>query len=156
MNRDTLMSKLFETMEVAKRSMHSRMQKQMADLPLSRPEWELLFTIQQRQPVGAKELSQILHVSPGAVSQLLEQLDNQGLVERTVDPQDRRRQSLHVAPAGEVLLKEMGKQRQAFMRDLMESMTDEELAVWLKIQQKLVERFGDPAPTTPTTTKGEK
>ena len=81
------------------------------------------------------------HVTPGGVTQQLEGLENAGLVQRTIDPEDRRVVYLSLTPDGEAKLaefKEIGKQ---LLHDVFSKLDDEELAIYLQTQRKLFERL---------------
>lgn len=141
MNRQQVTTDLFDTMDTAKRSMHGQMQVVLKGCNISRTQLELLFTIHHGQPTTAKELAQKLQLTPGAISQLAEELDKQQLIKRHIDPADRRRQSLTVSDAGNDLLKTILKRRRTIMEHVMKDLSDAELATWLKIQQKMIQEF---------------
>jgi len=141
MTRAELIEALFETMDLAKRTMHGHMQIVLSGCTISRTQLELLFMIRHHQPVTSKELAQKLQLTPGAISQLTEGLDAQFLIKREVDPSDRRKQTLRISPQGNELLKALDKRRREVMKHVMQDLSDEELAVWLRIQQKLTSEF---------------
>jgi DNA-binding MarR family transcriptional regulator len=140
-NRAQLIQALFDTMDIAKRSMHGHMQIVLSGCTISRTQLELLFTIRHMQPVTSKELAQHLQLTPGAISQLTEGLDAQFLIKREVDPKDRRKQTLHISSQGTALLKAIEKRRRDVMEHVMQDLSDDELATWLRIQQKMINEF---------------
>lgn len=141
MDRKATINALFETMDVAKRTMHGRMQLVTNGCQISHTQLGLLFAINHRQPISFNELARLLYLTPGAVSQLAESLDKQGLIERQTDPADRRRQVLHVSEKGKELLRTIEKRRTEVMKNVMKDLSDTELKVWLHIQQKLINEF---------------
>ncbi|WP_223820772.1 MarR family winged helix-turn-helix transcriptional regulator [Bacillus sp. S3] len=71
-------------------------------------EFKVLATIQQganEKDSGMKvsEISQLLHVTPPTVTQIINTLEKDGLVERTIDPEDRRAVNIKLSPAGMVV-----------------------------------------------------
>lgn len=141
MHRSELIQALFENMDITKRLVYGRLQLVMSGSNLTRTQLELLSTINQLQPITAKELGQKLQLTPGAISQLADELDKQQLIERQHDPADRRRQALRISAQGLSLLTTIEKKRRVVMEQVMTSLTDQELATWLKIQQKLISAF---------------
>jgi len=139
--REALISALFETMDVAKRSMHGRMQLVTDGCKVSHTQLGLLFAINHLQPISFKELAVKLSLTPGAVSQLAESLDKQQLIERQTDPKDRRRQVLRISQKGKGLLKTIEKRRAQVMQNVMKDLSDAELKTWLNIQRKLIHEF---------------
>jgi MarR family transcriptional regulator for hemolysin len=141
MKRTEIIAQLFDTMDVAKRSMHGHMRLLVAGHNVSRPQLEVLFTIHHTQPTTAKQLAQKLQLTPGAISQLTEELVEQSLIERQTDTADRRRQLLSLSPAGSELIKAFDKRRRHIMERVMQDLSDDELAAWLKIQRTMISEF---------------
>lgn len=141
MKRSELIAALFDTMDVAKRSMHGHMQTLVAGHNISRPQLELLFTIHHTQPTTAKDLALKLHITPGAISQLVEELTDQELIRRETDSTDRRRQVLSISAAGDDVIKAFDKRRRDIMSRVIKDLSDEELLTWLKIHQKMINEF---------------
>jgi DNA-binding MarR family transcriptional regulator len=73
------------------------------------------------QPVSQRELAQCLHFDASNITDIVDRLQERGLVERQVDPQDRRVRRVVLTPEGE-----------ATRRKLMESLVAE-----LPVLQKL-------------------
>jgi DNA-binding MarR family transcriptional regulator len=141
MNRSKLIAELFETMDIAKRSMHGQMQTIVQGHAISRTQLELLFTIYHLQPTTAKQLAIKLHLTAGAISQLVEELMEQTLIHRQTDPSDRRKQVISLTDEGREVVKTFEKRRHNVMNQVIENLTDEELVTWLKIQKHIIAIF---------------
>jgi len=141
MDRNTLIQTLYENMSTLKRGMHGHFQAASLRVPISRSQLELLFTIRQAQPVSSKLLSQKLCLTPGAVSQLAEGLELHELITRRADERDRRIQCLEVSPQGTALLQEVETRRRSAMEAIIADLTNEELEIWLRVQQKMLNHF---------------
>ncbi|CAH2715975.1 hypothetical protein BACCIP111895_03159 [Neobacillus rhizosphaerae] len=68
-------------------------------------EFKVLATIQQGAnekdyEMKLSEISQRLQVTPPTVTQIINNLEKDGLVERTVDPEDRRAVKIKLTPTG--------------------------------------------------------
>jgi DNA-binding MarR family transcriptional regulator len=140
-SREELTKRIFEHSEAMKRGMYTHMQAYFHNLPLSRPLLEVLSAIKHLQPVSSKEIAQQLYLTPGAVSQSVESLDQEGYLVREADANDRRIQYLRLSKKGEKLLQDVEKQRRNMMEKAMQGLTLEELTVWLKVQTKLIQQF---------------
>lgn len=143
MKRSEIIAQLFDTMDVAKRSMHGNMRSLVEGHDVSRPQLELLFTIHHLQPTTAKQLAQKLQLTPGAISQIAEELAERSLINRQTDTTDRRRQVLRISAKGAQLLKEFDKRRRQVMERVMQNLSDDELATWLKIHRTMISEFQD-------------
>jgi DNA-binding MarR family transcriptional regulator len=141
MDRTEIIAKLMDTLDLAKRSMHAHMQTVVEGHAISRTQLELLFTIHVSQPTTAKDLAQKLQLTAGAISQLVEELVEQGLIERETDASDRRRQVLRASANGDKLIKAFDKRRRDIMNRVIQDLSDEELLTWLKIQKQIINEF---------------
>ena len=150
MKRDELLSLIYENMSATKRLMHSRMHALVGNCAISRSQMELLFTLRHlhKSRPTSKQLAAHMHMTPGAVSQLLDGLAEQGLVIRTADPADRRAQTLQVSETGLAAIRDIEKRRHELMHQVMQQLTTEELQVLLRVQEKLTEQLAQIDKTT--------
>jgi DNA-binding MarR family transcriptional regulator len=139
--REEIIKRIFEHSEAMKRGMYTHMQAYFRNLPITRSQLEVLAAIKHLQPVSSKEIAHQLYLTPGAVSQSVESLSQDGYVAREADATDRRVQYLKLIKKGEKLLQDIEKQRRAMMEQAMKDLTTEELELWLKVQTKFVEQF---------------
>ena len=145
--RDDLISNIFESMNAVKRSMHGRMHAIIGDSPISRSQLELLFSLKQLQPVTSKKLAASMQLTPGAISQLLDGLYEEGLITRETDSSDRRVQILRVSTKGTSQMRLMEKKRHELFKSILDELTDDELKLLLQVQQKMVSRINTIAKT---------
>lgn len=73
---------------------------------LSRSMIGTLFHLSHRGHVGVTDLSEHLGVSSAAASQMLEHLVEEGLIQRTEDPDDRRMKKITLTDKGNQVMKE--------------------------------------------------
>lgn len=139
--RDKLVETLFENMSTVKRTMSGHMQALNRDCPISHAQLELLFAIRHTQPVSFKQLAKQLYLTPGAVSQVADSLEQQELIVRKADADDRRVQCLTVSAKGATLLADIEKRRHRIIDIIIQDLSDEELEAWLRVQQKIISHF---------------
>lgn len=140
-SRKELIKKLFDNSEAVKRGMYNYAHGHFRNAPLARAPLEVLFAIKYMQPASSKAIASRLSLTPGAVSQSVDTLDQEGYVMRTADKSDRRIQHLALSKKGEKLLAEMGKRRYRMMEEITQDLTLEELNVWLTVQVKMAARL---------------
>ena len=87
----------------------------------------LLFQIHRHRGIGVRDLSQLERISAAAMSGHVDRLERAGLVERTPNPDDRRRHGLSVTPAGERVLRSVKSRRTAWLASRLERLSPEEL-----------------------------
>jgi DNA-binding MarR family transcriptional regulator len=93
----------------------------MHETGLSRPQIHALLHIFHAGECPISDIAALTGSSPAAASQLVERLVQQGLVQRTEDPQNRRAKKLRLTDKSLELIQE-GVTSNHFLADLMEAM----------------------------------
>lgn len=88
----------------------------------------LLIQIRRQRGIGVNELAARERVSPAAMSGHVDRLERAGLVLRTPDPSDRRRQSVSVTAEGERVLRSVRSRRTAWLAARLERLDPADLA----------------------------
>ena len=88
----------------------------------------LLVEIRKNPGIGVRDLAARERISPAGMSGHVDRLERAGLIARTPDPSDRRRQGLSLTPAGERVLRSVRSRRTAWLTARLERLTPEELA----------------------------
>jgi DNA-binding MarR family transcriptional regulator len=86
------------------------------DLPITLPQYRLLVLVAVRGECLPSELAEELGVTRPAVTRLLHGLSRMHLIERRVDPLDRRRTWLSVTPGGASIVKTVTRERERLLR----------------------------------------
>lgn len=87
----------------------------------------LLFQIQRHRGIGVRGLAQLERISPAAMSGHVDRLERAGLVERTPDPDDRRRHGISVSAEGERVLRSVKSRRTAWLASRLERLSPDDL-----------------------------
>ncbi len=85
-----------------------------------------MHSIGRNAPIGNADLAAIERVSPPAMCRIIDSLDNEGWVERSRDPEDRRAVQIELSPEGKELLEAARKRRTAFLNQRLESLGADE------------------------------
>ena len=87
----------------------------------------LLFQISRNRGIGVRDLAALERMSPAAMSGYVDRLERAGLVAKTQDPRDRRRQGLSVTAEGERVLRSVKSRRTAWLAARLERLPQEEV-----------------------------
>jgi DNA-binding MarR family transcriptional regulator len=87
----------------------------------------LLIQIHRHRGIGVRDLASLERMSPAAMSGYVDRLERAGLVHKTRDPNDRRRQGLSVTSEGERVLRSVKSRRTAWLAARLEHLRPEEL-----------------------------
>ena len=88
----------------------------------------LLIQIHRNRGIGVGGLAALERISPASMSGYVDRLERAGLVQRTPDPNDRRRQGLSLTVEAERVLRSVKSRRTAWLAARLEQLTPEELA----------------------------
>ena len=108
------------------------------------PRFDLMAQL-ERHPEGLKmnELSQLLMVTGGNVTAIVDQLEKEGLVERLDEPADRRAFRIRLTRSGDKAFAEMAREHEEWVVELLSGMSrkdqDELLKLLAKVKSHAVE-----------------
>ena len=88
----------------------------------------LLGLIRRSPGIGVRELAARERMSPASMSVSVARLEKAGLVRRTADPLDRRRQALWVTDEGDRILRSVRTRRTAWLAARLSRLPEEKLA----------------------------
>ncbi|AEB24951.1 MULTISPECIES: MarR family winged helix-turn-helix transcriptional regulator [Bacillus] len=83
------------------------------------------------------ELSGKMYLACSTTTDLIDRMEKNKLVERVKDPADRRVVRIHLLAEGERIIQEVILKRQAYLRDMFETFSEEETALFEKSLLKL-------------------
>ena len=106
---------------------------------LSVTELEALYAIKQKQPITAGDIARTVGLTTGAVTGLLDRLQDAGLVRRANDPADRRRVLVTIVADAKVAKKvqELYGPLTAAVGDIASELTIDELQFAVENQEQI-------------------
>ncbi len=81
------------------RLMRTRADQRARTNGMTRAQWVILIRLEMHPGLSQNELAGLVEVEPITVARLVDRLEARGLVERRLDPADRRVRRLHLTPA---------------------------------------------------------
>lgn len=102
------------------RIMRTEFDRRVAAHGVTRAQWMVLARLARRPGCTQTELAEMMEVERATAGRLLDRLEENGLVRREADPEDRRVRRVYPTSTAE--------RDQAKMRDIADSLVDEALA----------------------------
>jgi DNA-binding MarR family transcriptional regulator len=121
-----------------RRSMHGFI-RYSKNSGLSMPQIGALMRI-QKDACGVSDLGDHLGVSNAAASQMLDRMVQQGLIDRTEDPQDRRAKQLVLTDKGRLTIKESVAAREGWLQELSSTLSADEKELVTSALKVLIEK----------------
>ena len=107
---------------------------------LSRSMIGTLIHLSHRDHTGVTGLSEHLGVSSAAASQMLERLVEEGLIQRSEDPDDRRMKQIILTDKGHQVIKEAINARLGWLEELTASFSEEEKEQITSVFELIIEK----------------
>lgn len=101
-------------------------------LGISRAQWTVLVRLERTEGLKQSELAEILDLQPISLTRLLDRLDENGLIERRADPNDRRVNRLYLKPAARPLLDQLATLSESLMGTVLEGIEPESMERMLR------------------------
>src|ERR1700749_146039 len=109
---------LVELYDVA-RLMRTRFDRWARGYGMTRAQGIILARLARMPGMTQNEMANVCEVEPITVGRLVDRLEARGLLERRLDPADRRIRRLHLLPAAEPILKEIQRFKDDQHREVM-------------------------------------
>ena len=137
--RSENLEEIYATSALTQRLMRAYMHHSHEELNIAPSEGQLLHFVAESQPVSFKELAAAMHLTPGAITQLVDGLVRAKYVTRTPSDQDRRMAVVALTPEGAHTINTMRRTKEELFARVVAKLSDEELAAFLAVQQKMLE-----------------
>lgn len=108
------------------------------------PRFDLMAQL-ERFPNGLRmgELSRRMMVTGGNITGITDQLEQEKLVARVVDPKDRRSFSVKLTPAGRRAFDEMAKVHEGWITELLQGVTPDEKTQLIALLSHMKQQLND-------------
>ncbi len=134
---------LVELYDVA-RLMRTRFDRWARTYGMTRAQGVILARLARQPGMTQNEMAGLCEVEPITVGRLVDRLEARGLLERRLDPSDRRIRRLHLLPAAEPILQEIQRYKAELLCDItkdldeatMEIVTDALLKMKTRLTQE--------------------
>lgn len=114
---------LVELYDVA-RLMRTRFDRWARTYGMTRAQGVILARLARQPGMTQNEMAGLCEVEPITVGRLVDRLEARGLLERRLDPSDRRIRRLHLLPASEPILKEIQHYKNELFREITEGLDE--------------------------------
>ncbi|MFO1247672.1 MAG: biotin/lipoyl-binding protein [Alphaproteobacteria bacterium] len=114
---------LVELYDVA-RLMRTRFDRWARTYGMTRAQGVILARLSRQPGMTQNEMAGLCEVEPITVGRLVDRLEARGLLERRLDPSDRRIRRLHLLPASEPILKEIQRYKEELFREITEGLDE--------------------------------
>jgi len=135
--RDQLLQDVEDAFSDMKRALHSFGPDGFSALGLSMSQLGMLRKISLCQPITQAALAKKLQLTPGAINQVIDTLEQADCIMRTPDELDRRATYLSVSRRGGKILKEFAKMQHQIITKILKGVSNEDIAAFIRVQKSI-------------------
>lgn len=134
--KEQLLEEITANMATGRRLMIACMQRFKRGTTAS--QLEALVIVHQDGPITQKQLAEQMQLTPGSITQLVEQLERLGLVTRTPSKTDRRVTHVATTEQGAAEVSRINAQKEDLFKNVYKDLSMEELRTMAKVQKKMI------------------
>lgn len=117
------------------------MEESVNDSSITPPQLGVLFHLDKCGPMTMKDLSEMMGLTHGAATGLVDRVLKQGLINRVRLESDRRVVQVSITSQGQELLERIARRRHAILRNIMQELSREDRQFMLKIHHFMKEKL---------------
>jgi MarR family transcriptional regulator for hemolysin len=136
---------LIELHDVA-RLMRTRFDRWARAYGMTRAQGVILSRLAGKPGMTQNEMAAVCEVEPITIGRLVDRLEARGLLERRLDPADRRIRRLHLLPAAEPILTEIQHYKDELFRDVTDGLDRETLELMVRALARMKNNLTTEAP----------
>lgn len=121
-----LAERLMTSITSLRRAVRRQVRLKVPGEPLRGAQIELLRTVEQRPGIGVAAAARALHLAGNSVSTLVNQLVEDGMLQRRVDPADRRAVRLELTAVAQQRLTNWRRTRTEFVASALETLSPDD------------------------------
>lgn len=117
------------------------------EMRITFPQLRILFQVRNNPEVDLRTLAERLGISTSAASQQVDKLVDRGFLDRSEDPDDRRRVKLSVTGDGQAITGEISRATHSYLDAVLSQMSAEELTSLNRSLCRILEAAEEKVPT---------
>ncbi len=107
---------------------------------ISFPQLRILFRVRNQAGIDVRSLAAAMGISPSAASQQVDRLVERGFLDRSDDPEDRRRVRLELTDLGRQASGEISRAARGHVASVLATLSDDELRQLKSLLERVLSR----------------
>ncbi|WP_231189036.1 MarR family transcriptional regulator [Haladaptatus sp. DYF46] len=127
---------------LAGRALSVRIERGLEPYGIGRGEYRVLFALYNEEGISQTTIVERHHLNKGVIARVVRRLEEKGYVECHPDPDDKRRKLLYLTDDAEAIRSEIEDLKTTIDAELVEGLSDDEIATLAKGLQVATENLG--------------
>lgn len=115
------------------------MDRELAQFDITAPQLIVLASVANREADSAAQLCKSISYDPGAMTRMIDRLEQKGLVRRVPRPDDRRAMTLEMTAAGKALYPQLLAAKETVQTRFLRGFTKDEIATLEKLLNRVLD-----------------
>jgi DNA-binding MarR family transcriptional regulator len=115
------------------------MDRELAQFDITAPQLIVLASVANREADSASQLCKSISYDPGAMTRMIDRLEQKGLVRRVARPDDRRAMTLEMTAAGRALFPKLLQAKETVQAQFLRGFGKDEVATLEKLLNRLLD-----------------
>jgi DNA-binding MarR family transcriptional regulator len=115
------------------------MDRELAQFDITAPQLIVLASVANREADSASQLCKSISYDPGAMTRMIDRLEQKGLVRRVARPDDRRAMTLEMTAAGRALFPKLLQAKETVQEQFLRGFGKDEVATLEKLLNRLLD-----------------
>jgi DNA-binding MarR family transcriptional regulator len=115
------------------------MDRELAQFDITAPQLIVLASVANREADSASQLCKSISYDPGAMTRMIDRLEQKGLVRRVPRPEDRRAMTLELTAAGKALYPQLLAAKQTVQAQFLRGFGKDEVVLLEKLLNRLLD-----------------
>jgi DNA-binding MarR family transcriptional regulator len=115
------------------------MDRELAQFDITAPQLIVLASVANREADSASQLCKSISYDPGAMTRMIDRLEQKGLVRRVPRPDDRRAMTLEMTAAGRALFPKLLEAKETVQTQFLRGFGKDEVAMLEKLLNRLLD-----------------
>lgn len=113
--------------------------RELARFDISAPQLIVLASVANREADSAASLCKTISYDPGAMTRMIDRLEQKGLIRRVPHPEDRRAMNLELTTAGKALFPQLIAAKDAVQKQFLRGFSKDEVATLESLLERMLD-----------------
>ncbi|MBZ9687058.1 MarR family transcriptional regulator [Clostridium estertheticum] len=123
------------------KKMASMFNERLIPLGVTRVQWIAMYYLLKHGDLSQKELGEKMDIKESTVARLLDRMEEEGLIIRTLAKEDRRVKYIKLTPSGRERMGELLPEGQKMSELFSRGITEDEIQVFKRVLEKFMENI---------------
>lgn len=115
--------------------------RRLKDTGVTRIQWIALYYISMHQPISQRHLSNLMGVKDSSATRLIERMERDGYVVKTLSEKDKRVSLVNLTEKGTIEFSHLLSYGDDFNNALIENIEESDLLIYKKVLAKMIENI---------------